>query len=72
MRPCYALHAIIVIIAFSEANAAQTNYWAVENAEACESLPLYQIIPLAKALELTPANGFPKCETFLTWERSLQ
>jgi hypothetical protein len=72
MRPYYALHAIIVIATLFGANAAQTNYGAVENAQALEALPLYQFIPAAKPWELTPANGFPKRETFSTWERSLQ
>ncbi|HEX4122777.1 MAG TPA: PQQ-binding-like beta-propeller repeat protein [Verrucomicrobiae bacterium] len=52
------------------ASAKETNYWSVESAEAREKLPLYQIIPAAKPDELTPANGFPKGKTFLTWERS--
>jgi glucose dehydrogenase len=33
-------------------------------------LPLYQVIPATRADELTPANGFPKRETFLAWHRS--
>jgi quinoprotein glucose dehydrogenase len=45
-------------------------YWAVEDAQARAQLPLYQTIPAAKADELTPANGFPKGETFRTWTRS--
>ncbi len=53
-------------------NATATNhdYWAVEDAAAREKLPLYKIIPAAKTSELTPANGYPKPETFLTWHRS--
>jgi quinoprotein glucose dehydrogenase len=47
-----------------------TDYWAVEDAAAREKLPLYQVIPAAKPEELTRANGFPKGNTFLTWERS--
>src|SRR6266436_5659215 len=46
------------------------DYWAVEDAKEREKLPLYKIIPAAKSEELTPANGFPKPETFLTWHRS--
>jgi quinoprotein glucose dehydrogenase len=46
------------------------DYWAIEDPIAREKLPLYQIIPAAKPEELTPANGFPKHETFLTWHRS--
>jgi quinoprotein glucose dehydrogenase len=45
-------------------------YWAVEDAAERERLPLYQTIPAARPEELTPANGFPKRETFLTWHRS--
>jgi quinoprotein glucose dehydrogenase len=45
-------------------------YWAVENAKAREMLPLYLTIPAAKPDELTPANGYPKRKTFLTWHRS--
>src|ERR1700735_3567037 len=51
--------------------AQETNkYWAVEDAAAREKLPLYKIIPAAKPEELTPANGYPKPETFQTWHRS--
>jgi quinoprotein glucose dehydrogenase len=46
------------------------DYWAVENAKEREKLPLYKIIPAAKPDELTPANDYPKPETFLTWHRS--
>src|SRR6266850_1724092 len=46
------------------------DYWAVEDAKAREKLPLYKIIPAAKPDELTPANGHPRPETFLTWHRS--
>lgn len=49
---------------------ANHDYWAVEDAQAREKLPLYQIIPAAKPEELTPANGYPKREIFLTWHRS--
>jgi quinoprotein glucose dehydrogenase len=47
------------------------NYFAIENAEEREKLPLHVTIPAAKPEELTPANGYPKRETFLTWHRSL-
>jgi quinoprotein glucose dehydrogenase len=51
--------------------AGLTNsYWAVEDAKARAALPQYLTIPAAKPEELTPANGFPKRETFLTWHRS--
>src|SRR5713101_5380241 len=54
------------------ASASSTNhdYWAVEDPKEREKLPLYKIIPAAKPDELTPANGYPKPETFLTWQRS--
>jgi len=46
------------------------DYWAIEDPKAREQLPLYKTIPAAKPEELTPANGLPKDETFLTWHRS--
>jgi quinoprotein glucose dehydrogenase len=54
------------------ASAASTNhdYWAVEDAKEREKLPLYKVIPAARPDELTPANGYPKPETFQTWHRS--
>ena len=52
------------------ANAPARDYWAVEEAAVRATLPLYQVIPAARPDELTPANGFPKEKTFLTWERS--
>ncbi len=45
-------------------------YWAVEDAREREKLPLYFTIPAARPEELTPANGYPKRKTFLTWHRS--
>jgi quinoprotein glucose dehydrogenase len=51
-------------------NNPAADYWAVEDAAARAKLPLYQTIPAATPDELTPANGFPKGKTFLTWERS--
>jgi quinoprotein glucose dehydrogenase len=48
----------------------QSKYWAVEDPKEREKLPLYKVIPAARPEELTPANGFPKRETFLTWHRS--
>jgi hypothetical protein len=50
--------------------STKRDYWAVEDAQAREKLPLYKIIPAANPNELTPANGYPKTETFLTWHRS--
>ena len=58
---------------FQETLISTTNkhdHWAVEDAQAREKLPLYKIIPAAKPDELTPANGYPKPETFLSWHRS--
>src|SRR6476660_9899793 len=46
------------------------DYWAVEDPKERVKLPLYKTIPAAKPEELTPANGYPKPETFLTWHRS--
>src|ERR1022692_3024335 len=51
-------------------NPTNQNYWAIEDAAAREKLPLYFTIPAAKPGELTPANGYPKRDTFLTWHRS--
>ena len=57
---------------FTSSKSISTNqkYWAVEDAAAREKLPLYLTIPAAKPEELTPANGYPKRKTFLTWHRS--
>jgi quinoprotein glucose dehydrogenase len=57
-------------IAPSPAIATNQNYWEVEDAKAREKLPLYLTIPAAKPEILTPANGYPKRKTFLTWQRS--
>ena len=57
-------------VAPSQAIATNQNYWAVEDAAARAKLPLYKTIPAAYPEELTPANGYPKRKTFLTWERS--
>ena len=70
-----ALDVVAVMIFYSAAIAQDSpppkhDYWSVEDAQAREKLPLYKIIPAAKPEELTPANGFPKPETFLTWHRS--
>lgn len=51
-------------------DSTNQNYWAVEDKAARAKLPLYKIIPAAKPEELTPANGYPKRATFLTWHRS--
>jgi len=54
------------------ASGSSTNhdYWAVEDPNERAKLPLYQTIPAARPEELTPANGYPRPETFLTWHRS--
>jgi quinoprotein glucose dehydrogenase len=54
----------------SSGNLPTRDYWAVEDAQEREKLPLYKIIPAARPEELTPANGYPKPETFLMWHRS--
>src|SRR5215469_8663040 len=46
------------------------DYWAVEDPNERAKLPMYKTIPAARPEELTPANGYPKPETFLTWHRS--
>ncbi len=67
--------AILTLLALStvasrSASGTNQDYWAVEDPKEREKLPLYQIIPAARTQELTPANGYPKPETFLTWHRS--
>src|SRR3954466_5818515 len=54
----------------ASAGSTKHDYWSIEDAKEREKLPLYKIIPAAKAEELTPANGLPNRETFLTWHRS--
>ncbi len=63
---------IISLLLSQPAFASSTNhdYWAIEDAKEREKLPLYKTIPAARPDELTPANGYPKPETFLTWHRS--
>jgi len=51
-------------------NAPESSYWTTEDPQARAQLPLYLEIPAAKPDELTPANGFPKRETYRTWQRS--
>lgn len=43
---------------------------SIEDAAERAKLPEYQIEPAAAPHERTPANGYPKPSTFLTWERS--
>ncbi len=67
--------AILTLLALStvasrSASGTNQDYWAVEDPKEREKLPLYQIIPAARTQELTPANGYPKPETFLAWHRS--
>ena len=57
-------------VALASSTSTNHDYWAVEDPKEREKLPLYKIIPAAKPDELTPANGYPKPETFLTWHRS--
>lgn len=64
---CRVLFALVL---FCVSSARAEDYWAVEDAAAREKLPLYQTIPAATPDQLTPANGYPKGKTFLTWERS--
>src|SRR5580765_1119601 len=54
----------------ASASTADHDYWAVEDPKERAKLPLYKTIPAAPPGELTPANGYPKPETFLTWHRS--
>ncbi len=75
LRPIIVAAAVLAALtgSVSISGAADTpvrDYWAVEDAAARAKLPLYQTIPAAKPEELTPANGFPKREAFLTWQRS--
>lgn len=44
--------------------------WRIEDAAARAQLPLYKTIPAAATAELTPANGFPRAETYRGWARS--
>lgn len=55
---------------FNQAASSGKDYWAVEDPAERARLPLYQTIPAATTADLTPANGYPRPETFLTWERS--
>src|SRR6266436_788883 len=54
----------------SSGAATNRDYWAIEDAKERGKLPLYKIIPAARPDKLTPANGYPKPATFLTWHRS--
>jgi quinoprotein glucose dehydrogenase len=54
----------------SPSTSEKRDYWAIEDSKEREKLPLYKIIPAARPGELTPANGLPKPETFLSWHRS--
>ncbi|HEY3864227.1 MAG TPA: PQQ-binding-like beta-propeller repeat protein [Verrucomicrobiae bacterium] len=52
------------------AAASANDYWAVEDRAAREKLPLFKTIPAALPSELTPSDGLPGPNTFVTWERS--
>jgi quinoprotein glucose dehydrogenase len=69
MRPLLLCFLALSTVA-QEASVTNHDYWVVEDAAAREKLPLFKIIPGATTAELTPANGYPKRETFLTWHRS--
>jgi len=45
------------------------DYWAVEDAQAREQLPLYTVISPARTQDLTPAEKV-RAGTFTTWQRS--
>jgi quinoprotein glucose dehydrogenase len=64
--------ALPILLFWCAATAGTTshNYWAVEDPKEREKLPLYKVIPAAGPDGLTPANGYPKPETFLNWHRS--
>jgi quinoprotein glucose dehydrogenase len=70
VRAILLVFALIVAAESASADSTNHDYWAVEDPKEREKLPLYKIIPAAKPEELTPANGYPKPETFLTWHRS--
>jgi quinoprotein glucose dehydrogenase len=67
---------IIAALLNNVSHSAESNlrpkpdYWAVEDRDAREQLPLYKTIPAARQDDLTPTNGQPKRDTFLTWQRS--
>lgn len=72
-RAVWAVLLVVSQCAVAQAGSGDStdrDYWSVEDAKARERLPLYKIIPAAKPEELTPANGYPKPETFRTWHRS--
>ena len=52
------------------ASSPTRDYWAAEDPREREKLPLYKIIPAVRPEELTPANGQPAPDTFLSWHRS--
>src|SRR6266567_6937423 len=58
------------VAATNQPSSTGHDYWAIENPSERAKLPLYEIIPAAKPEELTRANGYPKRDTFLTWQRS--
>src|SRR5215470_14328582 len=70
VRAIPLLFALVIGAQLSFASSTNHDYWAIEDPKEREKLPLYKVIPAAKPDELTPANGYPKPETFLTWHRS--
>ena len=46
------------------------DYWAIEDAEEREKLPLYKTIPAAKPEEMTAAGPWPNKRDYLDWRRS--
>jgi quinoprotein glucose dehydrogenase len=55
----------------SQLAAAQSDPWAVEDAQARAALPEFKVIPAAGFDELTPATGWPRPDTMTNWNRSL-
>ncbi len=73
MKPVFAggMAAFALVLSSLTARSASTNdYWAIEDADAREKLPLYTEIPAAQPKNLTPAERLPKDNTFTTWQRS--
>ncbi len=67
MRACLTS---LFICFVGSAKGESPDYWAVEDAEAREKLPLYKTIPAAKPEEMTPAVQWPKKKDFVDWRRS--
>jgi quinoprotein glucose dehydrogenase len=54
----------------SKTSVSVNRTWALENPLERAALPEFQEEPAAKASELTPANGYPRPETYVQWQRS--